>query len=333
MNFDTKHYHIDGIQIEWGKPLTEVREILEDIEEFNSYGGWPNRRGKCLQAFGLSASEFELRAPHEDRPVMQVIYQIAPIASGDNEIHLPYLTQLEKVLGMPIKSESLYPKVDLIKGFESSSVVFSAKWIFEGIKISLSVYGGTRSYDERFSAAGIFIDWIDEIKAAQPYREQAALFETKMAEQLNDKVMPKKFKLQIQQRPYRSANYDIKSFGLVEEEELRAAQLSLYKRELYRTPSVISTQLKANEIAYYQGTAMDKIVVSNKWDTICLTPNQASELIYWDVLPARGAGYKELLLKELRIEDTRNSSSLLDLIAQVEADLSQKVLKNEAYDD
>jgi hypothetical protein len=50
---DTKHYEIDGLKIEWGKPLNEVRVLLDKFEKFKPFGGWPNIRCKCPSAFGL----------------------------------------------------------------------------------------------------------------------------------------------------------------------------------------------------------------------------------------------------------------------------------------
>ncbi|SOD15113.1 hypothetical protein [Pedobacter xixiisoli] len=335
MNFNAKHYHINGLDIEWGKPLNEVRPLLKDMEELKPYGGWPNRRGKCSSIFGLGATEFELRAPLEDRPVMQVIYQLAPLASATaGQLHLPYLEQLVKVLGKPFKTEDLYSQVDFNKGYAAGSVVFSAKWEFAGIRISLSVYGGTRYDEDRESAAGIFINWIDEVKAAQPFREQALLFEKTMAAQLDSTVVVQKFKLAIPQRAYRMLDYELKDPYLAEKnQELREAQLALYKKELYPSPAMISSQLQADEIGYYPMPDGRKILVCNQWDAVLLDLDQANEMTYWDILPARGSGFRELLLKELRVEDSRSSLVLLDLMEQIETDTKQQIQKEQALDD
>ncbi|MBV6881011.1 hypothetical protein NG800_013330 [Epilithonimonas ginsengisoli] len=78
---------------------------------------------------------------------------------------------------------------------------------------------------------------------------------------------------------------------------------------------------------------MDKIFVSNKWDTIFLEIDQKNEITFWDILPARGSGRKELDLKELKIEDAKSSLTLLGLLAQIEEDTGQEVERIEAYDD
>ena len=335
MNINTKYFEIDGLKIEWGKPLSEVRPMLDNMEQFEPHGGWPNVRCKCSSIFGLSATEFEIRAPFEDRPVLQVKYEIAPIKPGFLEnLHSPFLKQLEKVLGKPFKSEKYYNQPHLNKEYLSSAVVFSAKWLFDDIKISLSVYGGTRSNQSGLCAAGIFIDWIDEIKISKPFRERAEAFENELSALLSYNIIIKKFKLQNKQRPFRVANYELTDPYIAEKDNnLRASQLSLYKRELYQTPSIVSSKLDADEIGYYKVEESDRIFVSNKWDTVFITPNQKNEITFWEILPARGSGRKELDLKELRIEDAKSSLTLLDLIAQIEGDINQKIERRETYDD
>lgn len=335
MNIDTKYYEIDGLKIEWGKPLNEVRPMLEDVEKFKPYGGWPNIRGKCSGVFGLPATQFEVRAPLEDRPVLQVQYEVAPIKSGFLEkLHSPYFKQLVNVLGKPIKSENLYSQPHLKKEYLSSAVVFSAKWIFNDIRISLSVYGGTRSNDSGLCASGIFIDWTDEIKASKPYRERTEIFEKTMSEHISNDIVIKKFKLQNQQGPFRVVHYELNDPYIAEKDSnLRASQMSLYKRELYQTPAIISSKLQDDEIGYYKIVDFDRIFISNKWDTIFLTPNQRNEMTYWEILPARGSGGKQLDLKELKIYDTKNSLTLLDLVGQIEADIKQRMERRETFDD
>jgi hypothetical protein len=51
------------------------------------------------------------------------------------------------------------------------------------------------------------------------------------------------------------------------------------------------------------------------------------------VLPARGSGGRELELKELRIEDAKESDSLLKLIQLIETDIGLKAQRRERYDD
>jgi len=50
-------------------------------------------------------------------------------------------------------------------------------------------------------------------------------------------------------------------------------------------------------------------------------------------LPARGSGGRELELKELLIEDSKESNTLLDLIKEIENITGLKAQTSERYDD
>lgn len=335
MQIDTKQYEIDGLKIEWGKPLNEVRVLLDQFEKFKPHGGWSNVRCICSKVFGLATTVFEVRAPFEDRPVLQVQYEVAPIKPGLFEkLHSPYLNQLEKVLGKPAKSEKLYNQPHLKKEYLSSAVVFSAKWLFDDIRISLSVYGGTRSNDSGPCAAGIFIDWIDEVKAAKPFREKTESFEKLMSEHLSNDIAVNKFKLQNKQRPFRVVHYELSDPYIAEKDnELRTSQMALYMQELFQTPKQIQNQLEEDEIGLYKIQELNKTFISNRWDTIFLTSNDQKALIYYEVLPARGSGGRELELKEIRLEDSKDSFALLDLVQIIEEETGLKVTRRERYDD
>ena len=335
MNKDTSYFEIDHLKIEWGKPLNEVRSLLEDVEQFAPYGGWPNIRCRCSSVYGLAAKECEIRAPFEDRPTLQVHYEIAPIPTVFFEkMNTPFLKQMEKALGKPYKTENLYTQPDLRKENLPGIVVFSAKWLIDGIRVSLSVYGAVRNNDSGPAAAGIFIDYLDEVEISKPFRKRTEAFENRLAKLITKDIDIKTFKLQHAQKPFRIADHNLEDPHLAEKDmELRAAQLALYRRELYQTPAAISSKLKANEIGYYEVAELDKIFISNKWDTTFLKPGQYSELTFWDILPARGPGRRELDLKELNIEDAKGSLILLDLVAQIEKDTGQKIEMRIAYDD
>jgi hypothetical protein len=140
MPMDAKYFEIDGIAIEWGKPFNEVTALLEGLEKFKAYEGWANIRCKCASIFGVAAIECEVRAPLPDRPILQVQYELSPIkASTFERLHSPFLKQLKKAIGTPVKTESLYNQHRLPKKYISGAVVYSAKWIFEDKRISLSV--------------------------------------------------------------------------------------------------------------------------------------------------------------------------------------------------
>ena len=335
MNIDTAYFEIDGLKIEWGTTLGSARTMVEDIKQFEPVGGWPNVRCKCTGVYGLAANECEMRAPFEDRPILQVTYELAPIKAGFLEKrHSPYLKQLEKVLGKASKTESLYREQPLQKEYASGTVVYSAKWLFDDVRISLSVYGGIRNEESGPCAAGLFIDYINEIKISEPYRQSTAVFESELSNFIKADISLKKYKLKTKQRPFRIIDYALENpFRIDQDNEWRACQMALYKRELYQTPAMIQYKLEDDEIGYFAVPELNSIGICNKWDMVFLRPDQENEIVFWDILPARGSGANELNVKELKIHDERLSSAISRLVSQIEKDLRQPVEQREAYDD
>ena len=330
MQIDPTRYKIDNIHIEWGKTLDEVRPLLDNFEKFTpSNSSRTYIRCKCDEIFGLKTTECEIQAPFTDRPVMQVKYELLPVEPDFWESpHAPYLKQLKKVLGKPTKRGRRYNQPDLKNEYISSAVVFWATWQFEDIKISLSVYGGIRNNESGPSAACIFLDWMNVLKAAKSYREKNARFENVLFEIFGNEL-PIIYKLDYQQSP----------FGITHEElmdskkrEVRHFELALYKRNLMQTPKTIQTKLEKNEIAYYYNKQSGITLISNKWDTIYLSPNDKNEIVLNKLMPARGPGGWKLEIKELTIEDSKNSNSLPMLVQQIENDTSIKVQQCEKYD-
>jgi hypothetical protein len=202
------------------------------------------------------------------------------------------------------------------------------------IRISLSVYGGTRNNDSGLCAAGIFIDWINEIKAAKPFREKSESFEKLISRHISNDTVINKFKLQYRQKPFRVVHFELSDPYIAEKDDnLRASQLSLYNQELFQTPKQIQIKLEEDEIGFYTIRELGKSFISNKWDTVFLTSTDEKDLIFYEVLPARGSGGRELDLKELKIEDAKESDSLLKLIQLIETDIGLKAQRRERYDD
>lgn len=163
-------FFIEEEHIAWGTLFKDTKDILSKFPQYPPYGGWSNIRCACSEIVGLKSTVADIRAPFDDRPVMQVIYDLAP--SGDTrwgKLHLFYLAQLKTIFGKPVKAEDLYKGHNPENKYVSGAVVFSAKRLFGDIRISLSVYGGIRQEETGDAAAGLFIDWINEKKAAEPF--------------------------------------------------------------------------------------------------------------------------------------------------------------------
>ncbi|OKS88485.1 hypothetical protein [Mucilaginibacter polytrichastri] len=108
--------------------------------------------------------------------------------------------------------------------------------------------------------------------------------------------------------------------------------MALYKSALFQTPQLIQYRLNDDEIGIYKIPSINEVFVSNKWDTIPISSDNSSKIVFYEILPARGPGGKQLELIDLNIEDSRNSNSLYNLIEKLES-YGIKIQKETRYDD
>ncbi len=331
----TRHYEVDGLKIEWGKSLGEVRVLLAEVEPLAPSGVWPEVRCRCSAIFGLEATEFIARAPFEDRPVLQVQYRLRPVKHALSEnLHDPFLRPLSEALGHPVETGNYALPPGLSEEYLSQMVVYRAQWLAGLLSVRLAVYGAAAGKESGPCAAEIFVDWLDEKKAAGPYREQNQFFETIMSGSLTPDMPLRKFRLVRQQYPCHVTHHELENPDIaLFDNEWRASQMALYKRQLYQTPLPVQNVLSDDEIAVYTIQALDKTFVSTKWDTVFLAPGDMNSIICTDVLPARGSGGRELMLKELRIEDSSGSDALTGLLQQIEQVTGLKAEKRERHNE
>ncbi len=330
----TQGFDIEGEHIIWGLPFKDVAKTLNKFSQYPPYQGWSNLRCKCSEIYGLKTNEAEVRAPFEDRPIMQVIYQLASLGENSwGKLHTPYVRQLKEVFGSPTKTDSNYDQRHIKREYISGAVVYSAKWLIDDIRVSLSVYGGIRHEDSGDCAAGLFIDWINEKKAAEPFRIKNRLLEEQLLAYLTASSNIEKFTLDYPQRKFYVTHIDIGDPDVSGDRELRASQMALYQNELLQTPSVLQRKLKDNEIAIKFDEDSKRMIIANKCDATILNYDQEEKVSFINVLPARGPGKFVLQVKDLSINDSRKSDVLINLVLHIESKMGIKILRREGYDD
>jgi hypothetical protein len=335
MTFDSRKFQVNGITVEWGKTLAEASSILHGIDQFKAFGGWPNTRYKCNEILGLKATEVNIRAPFEDRPVLQVSYGLQPLPIKFWEkLHHPYLNHLKRIFGQPEKNSMDYNLAGYKKEYQYGAVVYNAKWRIDDIRIALSVYGGLRNDESGTTAAGLYFDWINESKAASSFKVIKTSIERVLSEKLSNEIEIENFYLDVKQRPFYVADYTLEDPDIaLKQSSLRADQLALYKRELYQTPEFIASRLSQNQIALYFIPKLDKWFVSTHFDTVPFSPAEKAVISFIDVQPARGSGYYAVEVKELRITDNRKSNALSLFVRALELKTGMKVNRIMQYDD
>lgn len=327
-------FHIENVHITWGTLLKDAKDILSKLPQYPPYGGWSNIRCACSSVFGLKSTMASIRAPFDDRPVMQVSYELVP--SGDatwGKLHRWYVDQLTRTLGQPVKSESLYRDHNPDNTYVSGGVVYSAGWLFGDVRISLSVYGGIRQEETGDAAAGLFIDWINEKKAAGPFISKNSTLEQELSVYLADSRDIQLFTLTDKQRKFYLTHIDIGDPDVTKDEGLRLAQLALYRNDLVQSPEYIRRLLNENEIAVKFIAAERRMVIANKWDATVLDYSKNERISFTELLPARGSGRYHLQVKDLTIIDSRESDTLLRLVAHFESITGVQINRETGYDD
>jgi hypothetical protein len=265
---------------------------------------------------------------------MQVSYELEP--TGDTtwrKLHVSYVTQLIHVFGQPTKTESLYSDRGYNKKYISGSVVYSAKWLVGDVRISLSVYGGTRHEQSGDSAAGLYIDWVNEKKAAEPFRNKNIALEQEIYARLLNSKDIEKHTLTDNQRKFYVPRIDIGDPDVTKDENVRLAQMALYRNELLQTPDFLQHSLKENEIVIKFFKEEHKMIITNKWDATFLKYSEGETIGFIDMLPARGPGGYLLQVKDLSIVDTRQTNTLINIAAHIESTTGVQVKRETSYDD
>lgn len=322
-------YEFDGILIRWGMTFTEVVKTLKDKRKFQPYKGNPNERYKCDSVFGLNATEFEVRAPLEDRPILQLQFELSPIETNYlHKAHSPYLKKLKQKLGKPNQTNSDYKGYGNNPNYTSDKVVYSAKWVIGDIRISLSVYGGIRKKDSGETRAGLFIDWTNEILAGKPYREETIQIEQKLDEHLKSKIIIEKYNFIYEQNPFFRVDYELPDPYIAKKDnDLRLHQMALYKKDLIQTPDMLSTLLSDKEAMFYYIRNLRSWFISNKWDTVSIKPIDVESIVYCNVVPESRYGNNELGAKGLILKDAKESRELRKLVSRIETEIGINIQK------
>jgi hypothetical protein len=311
---DLLTYPLDAHILPWGLTLTEATVRLQAQAQLPPYGGWPNLRVACRSVFGLVATEANLRAPALHKPVMQVSYELAapPQFRGQPREAAQWQQPLTDLLGAPAQTQA-YTEA-WRTGW--SNVVYTARWQVGLVQVGLSVFGGVRQQAGRLVAAGLYLDWQDELTAAQPFLAAAEAEAAALDAVAGQAAAPLVFRLQQRQTPYHMPRYDAPTPDPGREAtRLRQAQRALYREGLYETPTRFQAQLSDCEVALWAVPGRAAWAVSTQLDTVLLTPDARLELVI--LHPAKGGGNHQLRVGDLSLGDEYGAAALPALAAAI----------------
>ena len=312
--FTSTPYPLDALALPWGLTLAEAAARLQDHAQRPPYGGWPNLRVACRSVFGLAATEANLRAPALHKPVMQVSYELAapPQFRGQPREAAQWQQPLTDLLGAPAEAQA-HTKPGRT-GW--SHVVYTARWQVGLVQVGLSVFGGVRQQAGGPVAAGLYLDWQDELTAAQPFLAAAEAAAAALDAVAGQAAAPLVFRLQQRQTPYHMPRYDAPTPDPGRAAtRLRQAHRALYREGLYETPTRFQTQLSDYEVALWAVPGRAAWAVSTQLDTVLLTPDTLLELVI--LHPAKGGGNHQLRVGDLSLGDTYGAAALPALAAAI----------------
>ncbi|HZH65236.1 MAG TPA: hypothetical protein VEY10_10120, partial [Flavisolibacter sp.] len=126
---------------------------------------------------------------------------------------------------------------------------------------------------------------------------------------------------------------DIGDPDVTKDENVRLAQMALYRNELLQTPDFLQRSLRENEIVIKFLKEEHRMIISNKWDATFLKYSEGETVSFIDISPARGPGGYLLQVKDLSINDVRKSNVLINIVSHIESTTGVQVKRETGYDD
>lgn len=330
--FPAESFAVNDKRVRWGTTIVQAAELLNASFKTQPYNGWSDLVIPGTEILGLKCTEINLRAP-ADSLILQVNYNLAPVITvSESDLHSTYLNHLVRVLGEPTKTEDLYNSRMYNGKITSGSVVYVAKWETETVRLGLSVYGGIRDEATNPYAAGIYIDWLDEVSAAQPQLQLLAETLRELQVGYHQITDIRKFSVTWPIRKYFVEHYANTNPREAESnDDVRAAQLALYKKNAIVTPEFVSADLDERDIKVFR--LNNKVLMSTKWDTTFLSPGDESSIVFTQLHPARGSGCRMLDVNGISLIDESRGNALLDVANWLSRLSGNKIEMQEGYDE
>lgn len=259
----------------------------------------------CDEALGLAAISAEATAPRQDRPIIQLCYQLAPVAGDALPAPAIFTRPLADAFG-EARASSEYDLPE--SGVPSGSVRYYAGWDAGDFAIGLSLYGAPRPTEFGPAPGCLWLSW-SPVKAAQPYiaewrgraRELAAREPADIA-------------------GFRFAAAQLPAFGNADgtdaEISLREANCVLYCPELLPTPPAISALVGDHGAAFWRGSDGSRCA-STAWDTIVFPAEGPVEVSWNDIAPAKGGGFSEIAIGRWSVRDYHGSQAIKDAVGRL----------------
>ncbi|MDR3418854.1 MAG: hypothetical protein P4L83_21990 [Nevskia sp.] len=321
-------FDIEGRHFAWGATVAELRRACAGKP---AQQVWETAalRYPCKTAYGFPAVGFYARGPAEERPVLSLIFDLAPYAASYARIRSEWWADaIQGALGEPRRVYR--PDPAEVRGVPASGVVYSAGWGCSGAELHLSVYGGFRKEQGGTSVAGLFIHWRDEIAAAQPYLAGCAELERRLALIAAAAPQTEVFGLGSAQTPFRGPPPP--EPVPADEGAWRRAQRALRCSNLCETPAPWAGLLRDDQVLLWRSADAACWGLANRWDCSLFDAGAATPRQWSNLLPGRGPGGTRLGVGDFVVTDVHNSEPVQRLAQALEPLLGRAIRCEQDYD-
>ena len=287
-------FEIGGSFFPWGVTLHEVRERLPGGQSVTGEYCW---RVEAASVFGLATQKLEFMAPALDRPVLWLSCDLPPCPGGAAEAAL--IDHFDATLGA---------------GFVRDDVSLGD---YDGARRRLVWRGGDTHVGLTLMpddvAAGLTVDWGNEIAAAAPYQPQLARADAQLARWTASAEVLATFVLECEPERFDQWRYCCRAYvpeRAVEGDLLHRAQRALWRRFLLTTPADLAERLAPSEVAVWRNSAARVWGVSTRDESVVFLLGQRLVVTHHDVRAARGAGESTLVLGLLAVRDRAGSAAI-----------------------
>jgi hypothetical protein len=286
----------------WGTTLSEL-SAAGGVGDTSRDSAITTSNGAAL---GLATIGAEATAPRADRPIIQLCYQLAPVAGEARPGPSAFTEPLNEAFGDPQTAE----EYDLPESGEpSGSVRFYAGWNAGDFAVGLSLYGAPRRTEFGLAPGCLWLSW-SPVKAAQPYLAEWRDRARELADAEPADIAG--FRFAAPQLPLFGEGGKKNGKDAV----LREANCVLYYPEVLPTPPAISSLVGAHGAALWRRDGA-QWCASNRWDTICFDRNETS--ISWhDIAPAKGGGFSEVAIGAWTVRDWHDSRQIRSAVEHLE---------------
>lgn len=314
-------FRIGERRFAWGTRPGEVAAALAIGWSDPPGPGWRRLETACGPSWGFETIGVEMTAQAPDRPVTALRYQLAAHEREPQPDPTIWMEPLLRALGTPRVAEARDVSA---YGNPSGSVRFNADWPKGEHSVALSLYGAPRMSAHGPAAGSIWLSWAT-VPAARPFLDAWRRGAAALAQEAQSHSGIVTFVLSLAPNP---AQDEARSGATL----ARDSAYALGAPHLLPTPEPIAGLLGERGIGFWRSGDHRRWYASTRWDTVLFEIGAPVEIDWFDIAPAKGAGYSGIAMEGWSAYDHHGSQAIGDAAAALETIPGVTVTRVEGHD-